>query len=337
MRLRIDQLTNHLTKHLLPVYLISGNEHLLLQEAASGIANAAKRQNFLEHRVFQVENHFDWEKFLHDAFTVSLFSAKGIIELRFTKELPSLAANKALQSYFEHIHKHKILIIIVDKLDANAQKTIWFKTIDQIGAILQVWPIERNQLPIWLSQRAKQRGLQFAEDALLTLAELVEGNLLAAIQALDRIELLCVENVTAHQVISCEDVLKAAGEQAQFTIFDLIEALLSADLKRAYRIFYLLKDEGVEPLFILNMLVKEIRLLASILYQTEQGQRLDNIIKSIYLPAKKQALLKRVVTRFSSQQCRDLIQQASKVDYIVKGVEPGDSWHALSELCLGFV
>ena len=71
------------------------------------------------------------------------------------------------------------------KLDAGSQKTTWFKQLEQKGAVIQIWPIERNQLPMWLAEKAKQRHLKCEATALSALASLVEGNLLAAMQALE--------------------------------------------------------------------------------------------------------------------------------------------------------
>jgi DNA polymerase-3 subunit delta len=299
MRLRADQLTHHLNKSLLPVYFISGNEPLLREEVTTEIANAAKAMGFLERRVFQVESHFDWENFLNDAFTLSLFSAKGIVELHFMDRAPNAAANKALQTWFERFPAHRLLIITIAKLDAGTQKTSWFKMFDQKGALIQIWPVERHQLPGWLSRRAQQRGLKFSTEAIALLADRVEGNLMAAVQALDRMALLCFDSMS---IISCEEVLKAVGEQAQFTIFDLSEALLRGDLKRAYRIFYLLKAEGVEPLFILNILAKEIRLLAFVSLNPFVMVRIkiQNLLpRNLVLPKLKQlgyVLAKRQIT-----------------------------------------
>lgn len=332
MKIRLEQLSIHLSKQLLPAYLLSGEEPFLLKEATSLIVAAGKKNNFLEHRIFQIDSQFDWEKFLHDAFTLSLFHNKELIEVRFVGELPNAAASKALQTYFERLPKHKLLLIEIGKLDTGSQKTAWFKAFDQKGAVIQVWPIERQQLQRWLSEKANQRDIRFEPSALSTFSELVEGNLLGAIQALERLKLLAKDNL-----ISTEIVLKAVDDIARFNIFDLIEALLLGNLKRAYRIFYSLKNESIEPLFILNMLTKEIRLLAFMLYQIQQGQRLEAAMQMTYVPPKKQALLKQVLSRFSLQTCHFLIQKAMVVDQIVKGVQLGDSWLALSELCLGFI
>lgn len=241
------------------------------------------------------------------------------------------ALSKALQIYLERLPHHKVLLIVTEKLDANAQKSAWFKAVEQAGAAIQIWPIERQQLPNWLAQRAYQHGLKFEPEALSTLADLVEGNLLAATQALDRLALL-----VGDALISTQKLLHALSDQARFTIFDFVEALLLGDLKRAYRIFYSLKDEAFEPLFMLNMLTKEIRLLAHLTYEIERGQSFEQVIKTIYLPPKRQVFLSRILPRFSHDFCCSLMQKAMIIDQIIKGVQRGDCWQALSEFCLDF-
>lgn len=331
MKLRADQLDTHLTKPLLPAYLVSGQEPLLVQETLSNIVKAAKAQHFSEHCVYHVETQFDWEKFLLDAFTRSLFSAKGIIELRFGEHLVNAAASKALQTYFERQLTHKILLIVVQKLEASTQKSAWFKCLEQVGASIHIWPIEKTQLPAWLAARARQKGLTLNSQAIATLADLIEGNLLAAAQAFDRLSLM-----TNHASISAENILQTISDQARFTIFDFLEALLVKDLKRTYRIFYCLKEEGIEPLFLLSLITKDLRLLARLNHAVSQGVSLEQTIKNLYLPPKKQALLRRILPHFPMQFCHLLIQKAIFVDQVLKGAQKGDKWQILSEFCLCF-
>lgn len=331
MKLFAEQLTSYLVKQpLLPVYLVSGDELLLQQEAVKAIALTAKAHGFLEHRIFQVETQFDWESFLQDAFTVSLFSPKGFIELRFVGQLPNAAASKALETYFSRLPKHKVCVLVTGKLGASEQKTTWFKAVDQHGAVIPIWPITREQLPIWLNEKARLVGVVLSKAALLLLADYVEGNLFAAMQGLERLKLLVNDGI-----VQPEDVRNAMDAQAHFSIFDLIDALLIGDLTRGYRIFYALQAQGVEPLFILNLLAKEIRLLASLSFALAKGERIETLLQRIY-PVKKQALLRRVAKRFSHQYCQTLIKQAIHVDRVLKGVERENSWQALSQLCWQF-
>ena len=50
MKLGREQLSAHVTKRLLPVYLVSGNELLLLQDVTAEILQAAKQMGFLDSK-----------------------------------------------------------------------------------------------------------------------------------------------------------------------------------------------------------------------------------------------------------------------------------------------
>lgn len=326
MKLRADQLSAHFAKPCLPAYFVASNELLLLQDVVEEIKDAAKKQGFLEHRVFQVTTSFNWENFLIDAFTLSLFSNKGVIELRFGTQTPNAAAVKALQHYFERLPSHKRLIMVIEKLDSPMQKTAWFKLLEQKGGAILVWPIDKNQLPAWLVTRARKQGLHLEPAASTLLADRIEGNLLAAMQVLNQLALSY-----GNASISSEHILKMTGDQAKFNVFDLVEAWLLNDLKRSYRILKILEEEEVEPLFILAILTKEIRLLSAFSYQIEHGQSIEKTLQTTYLPAKKQALLRRVLPQFSTQKCRLLMQKARQVDRVVKGAVRGNSWGVLAE------
>ncbi|MBT6669194.1 MAG: DNA polymerase III subunit delta, partial [Gammaproteobacteria bacterium] len=56
MKLRPEQLPAQLKKGLAPVYLLSGDEPLLLQEAADQILQAARSAGFEERSLFTVGN-----------------------------------------------------------------------------------------------------------------------------------------------------------------------------------------------------------------------------------------------------------------------------------------
>jgi len=52
MKLAPAQLNKHLQGALAPVYVVSGDDPLLCQEAADAIRNAARQQGFDERQVF---------------------------------------------------------------------------------------------------------------------------------------------------------------------------------------------------------------------------------------------------------------------------------------------
>ena len=60
MRIFADRLSEQLAKQLSNVYLIFGNEPLLLQESREAIQKVAKQQGFDERHRFAIDNSLDW-------------------------------------------------------------------------------------------------------------------------------------------------------------------------------------------------------------------------------------------------------------------------------------
>ena len=81
MQLKAEQLAGSLQRGLAPVYLIGGEEPLLLQECCDQVRKAAKAQGFIERELLQVERGFDWSE-LQQAAAPSLFATQKIIDLR---------------------------------------------------------------------------------------------------------------------------------------------------------------------------------------------------------------------------------------------------------------
>ena len=59
---RLHPLTIGTSKQLLPVYVISGGDPLLTQEAADSIRGGARAQGFTERDIFHTEGNFDWNQ-----------------------------------------------------------------------------------------------------------------------------------------------------------------------------------------------------------------------------------------------------------------------------------
>ena len=81
-KLRPEQLGAALTKQLAPIYLVSGDEPLVIQEVCDQIRAAARKQGFSERELYHCDTSFDWGQVLTAANSLSLFAEKKIIELR---------------------------------------------------------------------------------------------------------------------------------------------------------------------------------------------------------------------------------------------------------------
>lgn len=170
MKLRLDQLQDHLKKPLQPIYWVSGDVPLLVQETSDTIRQAARNQGFSERELYHVEGSFDWNQIADSAASMSLFGDKKIIELRMPNGKPNEAGKKVLVAYAENPSPDNVLLIISDKLDGATQKTKWFKSIETAATLVQIWPVEGPQLPQWIYNRMTQCGLSPSQDAVQLLS-----------------------------------------------------------------------------------------------------------------------------------------------------------------------
>jgi DNA polymerase-3 subunit delta len=331
MKLNPSQLSKHLQGNLSPVYVVSGDEALLCQEATDAIRTAARQQGHSERQVFNADTNFDWGTLLQAGASLSLFAEKRILELRIPNGKPGDKGTAALLEYLSRPAEDTILLINLPKLDGSTQKTKWAKAlIDGPDCqFIQIWPVEVAQLPQWIRQRLASSGLTATAEAVDMIAVRVEGNLLAAAQEIEKLKLLADGNQ-----IDIDTVQAAVADSARFDVFGLIDAALNGEAAHALRILEGLRGEGVEPPVILWALAREIRLLASIAQQFAQGIPLEKAFSSARPPVwdKRRPLVSKALQRLSAPRWAALLQDAQQIDAQVKGQAPGDPWSGLSLL-----
>lgn len=330
MQLRAEQLTTHLQqKKLAPIYWVSGDVPLLMQEACDAIRAAAQQQGYLERQVLRVETGFVWQNLLTAANTLSLFSSKQLLELRMTNAQPGDAGSKALQAYAERPAKDKILLISSGKIEAAAQRSAWYKALLAAGVVLQVWPIDTAQLPRWIAQRLANLGMQAEPAGIQILAAQAEGNLLAAQQEIEKLRL-----IYGACALSTADILQAVSDNARFDVFAFGDAVLEGDAKRVLRVLATLREEGVEPILILWVLVRELRALASYAHSLAQGMSIEQVLQKQWVWEKRKPLVRRAMQRHSVLVLHNLLQRAAQIDRMVKGVIAGNVWVVIADLAL---
>lgn len=328
MQLRYDQLPNHLQKKLDPIYIISGEEPLLMQEACDAVRQTAQQNGFAERVILQTETGFNWDQLTTSANTLSLFNAKQLIELRLNHS-PNETGIKALQTYIKDLPEDKILLIITGKMDKKAQQSTWFKALATIAAFVQIWPIETQHLPKWIAQRLAQANLKADAEGIQLLSNHAEGNLLAAAQEIEKLSLLYTSGS-----ISSEAIAQAISDSARFDVFNLIDTALQGNKQRVIRVLASLKGENIEPTLVLWALARELRALASMAYSLTMGLALEKILQEQRVWEKRKPLIRLALQRHHLNNWHTLIRYASNIDRMIKGVKSGNVWDELQRLSL---
>ncbi|HNF00649.1 MAG TPA: DNA polymerase III subunit delta, partial [Thauera aminoaromatica] len=201
MNLRPDQLAAQLERPLAPLWLLHGNEPLLVLEAADAIRAAARRQGYEERETLVVGHGFKWDALALAAGNLSLFGGAKLIDLRIPTGKPGRDGGDALQRYIAHLPSQTLTLVTLPEVDWATRKTAWFKALADAATTLELHAPERERLPEWVARRLSAQKQSAPPEALAFIADHVEGNLLAAHQEILKLGLLHGEGaLTLEQV-----------------------------------------------------------------------------------------------------------------------------------------
>lgn len=333
MKINASQLDRQLQSPLPPIFIVSGDEPLLCQEAADAIRKACREQGFTEREVFHVDNGFDWTQLRDASAALSLFGDRRLLELRIPNGKPGDKGAAALLTYLDRPADDSVLLITLPKLDAATQRSKWAKAMidSELTRFIPIWPIDSAHLPQWIRQRLSRAGLSVDEHALELIVARVEGNLLAAAQ---EIEKLCL--LTEDRTVTAAIIQASVADNARFDVFGLLDTALAGNAAHAQHILSGLRSEGIEPPVILWSLTRELRQLSNIALQQARGIPLDKAFSQARPPIwdKRRPLYAKALPRQSSRGWNRLLQAAQVIDAQIKGQAPGDPWNGLSRLLM---
>ncbi|WP_144213152.1 DNA polymerase III subunit delta [Shewanella donghaensis] len=328
MRVYPDQINQHL-KNLHGSYLLFGDDPWLIENCKAQVLKAAKKQGFDERVHLTQDNTFSWNDLLQEWQSMSLFASRRIIELTLPQAKPGTEGSAAFISMMQNPNPDIILIIHGPKLSAET-KSKWFKVLDSDGIYLPCATPEGKQFQRWLDNRIHHYKLHVQMDAKAMLFNLFEGNLLAAEQALQLLQLLSPD-----EPIHSDHLTDYFEDQSRFTVFQLTDALLSNHQKHAQHMLVQLNAEGTAMPILMWALFKELNVLLSLKMAVEQGEQLNSLWPKHRIWDKRKPLYQAALTRLTLNQIEHMLAFASKIERNLKqqGIE---DWTAMSHLCLLF-
>ena len=327
MRLKSEQLPAHLDRtELLPVYYVSGDEPLQLQEAGDLIRARARALAHEERIVLDVEAGFDWGRLQEAGANLSLFSSKRIIELRLGDHKPGREGGAALAAYAANHSPDNLLLLTSGRIDRKAQQAKWFKALEQCGCCMQVWPVEPAELPRWIMARCRRQGKSITRETAALVAQRVEGNLLAAQQEIDKLALLVDQ-----EEIGGEAALNMVVDSARYDVFDLVENVFLGEPERVSRMLRGLRNEGIEALNVYGALMWGFRRAGAMAHEIARGKPKEQVFGAYRVLERHRKGLNMLLRRFTPDRLSALLVEALEVDKALKGVVEADGWRLLEK------
>lgn len=306
-----------------PAYLIAGEEHLLVLEAADALRARARALGFNERDVLDAETHFDWDALARAGASMSLFASRRLIDMRLPTGKPGKEGSDAIVDYCENPPPDTVLMIVANQWSKQQQAGAWVNAIERVGVVVPVWPLKADELPDWIGQRMASRGLKPDRAAIEALADRVEGNSLAAAQEIDKLVLL-----HGSKPLDANTLEQLVTDSARFDVFKLVDAALEGDAARTIRVLHGLRAEGEQVPALMGWVLNQLQLIARL----ASHSNLSSAFRNEHVWPARERVYRQALARADRAHWEKCLIQAARVDRLSKGRGWGDPWRELERL-----
>lgn len=316
---RFDQLPSLLKGSLAPLWFITGEEPLLMLEAADAIRRVAREQGYTERQVYNASAVWDWSQLIDGCRSMGLFDERKLVEVRLATFRPGTKGTEALMRLAQMPLQDTVVVVSMPG-DWSVKKLAWYKKFTAAAQVVECQRVTAKELPHWFEQRlARQRQTADAE-ALRLLSDRCEGNLLAAKQEL--LKLAYQHPVDTH--ITADMIRQAVSDVSRFDTENLLDAMMLGDAGKAARIVTSLKAEGIGIPAFSWMLAEEIRSAARVRALMDKGQPREAAMRAVGAFGPRQTRISAVVRRHSAQRLGNALMLCADIDRLAKGLRVKD-------------
>src|SRR5262245_30036704 len=150
MQIKPGDLARRIAGELEPLYVIHGDEPLVVLECGDEIRAAARRSGFDEREILIVEQGFKWDAFVAANANLALFGGRKLVDLRIPSGKPGIDGARLLEAYAGNPNRDNVTLITLPKLDRATLSSSWFTALSDASVTIGVQPIEREALPQWI-------------------------------------------------------------------------------------------------------------------------------------------------------------------------------------------
>lgn len=326
------------------LWLAHGDEPLLNQWLVDALRPHWRAQNYAIKRL-ELISVKSWQEVLSELGSLSLFDdASALIVTGNHKP------DKAIISELERFaldaqagaHTNSLLWL-TPKQDKRAQSSKWFAPFAQYGHIIDCNLYDERARQQLLQVQAQQFGLHLSQDAWQLLMSHTEHHLLSAYQTLWRLSYLFAPQLVQNDIdndlaadksshstntlaLDITDLQAALISDAQFSVFDLSDAMLSGNSTQVAKIMFQLKATDEPATLVLWAIAKDMRLVLALM-EGQDPQTL-NIWRS------KQGLYSQAGRRQTNQQTSLWLDLLYRCDQAIKGLIRQPAWELLLQAAL---
>ena len=326
------------------LWLAHGDEPLLSQWLIDALRPHWRAQNYAIKRI-ELISVKSWQEVLSELGSQSLFDDASALIVTGNHK-PDKAVITELERFAVEAqtgtHSHSLLWL-TPKQDKRAQSSKWFTPFAQYGHVIDCNLYNEQQRQQLLQIQAQQFGLRLSQEAWQLLMSHTEHHLLSAYQTLWRLSYLFAPQLVAKNIEASQQAdhstqlpnnvaldikyLQAAlVSDAQFSVFDLSDAMLAGNSTQVAKIMFQLKATDEPTTLVLWAVSKDMRQIMQLM--DGQDPQALGIWRS------KQGLYQQACRRQSKAQTAEWPALLYKCDQAIKGLVRQPAWELLLQAAL---
>ena len=326
------------------LWLAHGDEPLLSQWLIDALRPHWRAQNYAIKRI-ELISVKSWQEVLSELGSQSLFDDASALIVTGNHK-PDKAVIAELERFAVEAqtgaHSHSLLWL-TPKQDKRAQSGKWFTPFAQYGHVIDCNLYNEQQRQQLLQIQAQQFGLRLSQEAWQLLMSHTEHHLLSAYQTLWRLSYLFAPQLVANDetaiqqteqstqlpnnvALDIKDLQAALVSDAQFSVFDLSDAMLAGNSTQVAKILFQLKATDEPTTLVLWAISKDMRQIMQLM----DGQN----PQALGIWRSKQGLYQQACRRQSKTQTAEWPALLYKCDQAIKGLVHQPAWELLLQAAL---
>lgn len=172
----------------------------------------------------------------------------------------------------------------------------------------------RGGLERWIRDRAEKKAVEIEPRAAHELAAFVGGNLRLLDSELEKLAVY----VDGERPVTVDDVHRLVSYVREANIFDMTDALGQRDGPKASGLLHQMLDDGRDPLYLLNMIVRQFRIMIQVKDLAERGIHPNQIPKTLSLHPYVVRKGMNQAAQFSTSQLETIYHKLWEADLAIK-------------------
>lgn len=304
-----------------PVYFFYGTETYLMEDLIQTITSKVvgeERQDVVTTYSLQ---EIPIEDVIEDAETFSFFGGKKVIVAKdFTAPLSSKKKEEktvhnwnVLETYITNPSEATHLILISEEEKVDARKKIT-KALQENTVVVNCKPFDEKTMDAWLKMQAERYNITFDDVAKEKLVTKVGTNLFLLVSEMEKLALYVGEGGTVTE----QHVDHLTARSLEQDIFSLIDKALKKKLDEAIVIYHDLLKQREEPLLILILIARQLRIYYQVKLLSQRSYSQKQIATQLKLHPYVVKLAMREINRFEEERLLSLLKEVANTDYAIK-------------------